>query len=152
MDPNDPTPALHRAPVTPAAARRDLALLSNRRYTTFVTDAGTGRSSFGPYALTRWSPDPTRDADGFFVYVQDLDRGTCWSATRRPCGRAEQAAVRFDPGRVTFVRRDDGVETRLEVCVADDDVELRRVTLVNHDAAPRRLRVTSYAEVVLHDP
>src|SRR5690606_30053148 len=56
-------------------------------------------------------------------------------------------------GRVVIEREDDGVETRLEVCVApDDDVELRRLTLSNAGTAPRRLAVTSYAEVVLHHP
>ena len=41
---------------------------------------------------------------------------------------------------------------RLEIRVApDDDVEIRRVRLTNQGDSPRRLTLTSYAELVLGD-
>ena len=45
---------------------------------------------------------------------------------------------------------DGGIETRTEIVVSpEDDAELRRVSVTNHGDKPRRLDLTSYAEVVL---
>ena len=129
------------------------SLLSNGRYTVLLTGGGGGVSTYGAFALTGWEADRTRDADGFFVYLRDRDRGTTWSATPRPMGLAEFYANASDPGRVRWTSRQDGIETVLEVCVAHGaDVELRRLTLKNTGPAARRLDVTSYAEVVLNQP
>jgi len=127
-------------------------VLSNGRYTTLLTAAGGGYSAFEGFALTRWAPDRTRDADGFFLYVRDAEGGASWSAGLQPAGRrADAYEARLEDGRAEIVREDDGIETRTEVCVApDDDVELRRYTLTNRSGRPRRLEVTTYAEVVLN--
>ena len=129
-------------------------LLSNGRYTVLVTGAGTGFSRCAGYALTPWSGDRTEDGDGFFVYLRDLERHHVWSAGYQPVGRAgDFYCVEAEPGCVRFRRRDDGIETRLAVCVApDDDVEVRSLELRNLSDEPRRLEVTSYVEVVLLDP
>ncbi len=133
----------------PAAEAR---ILSNGRYTTLLTAAGGGYSAFEGFALTRWAPDRTRDADGFFLYVRDAEEGASWSAGLQPAGRrADAYEARLEDGRAEIVREDDGIETRTEVCVAPgDDVELRRYTLTNQSGRPRRLEVTTYAEVVLN--
>ncbi|MEJ7809850.1 MAG: hypothetical protein WKG32_05460 [Gemmatimonadaceae bacterium] len=127
-------------------------LLSNGRYTALVSDAGGGGSSFRGYALTRWAPDRTQDADGFVVYVRDLESGAYWSAARQPVPRAPEAwGAGFLPGCVELAREDDGVETLTELCVAPDaDAELRRITLHNRGARARRLDLTTYAELVLN--
>jgi N,N'-diacetylchitobiose phosphorylase len=128
-------------------------VLSNGRWSTILTAAGGGFSAWGGYALTRWAPDRTRDADGFFVY-RDADSGDAWSAGHQPVGRAADAyEARLDGGRAEIVRVDGEIETRLEVCVAPArDVELRRVTLVNHGDRARVVELTTYAEVVLNTP
>ncbi len=52
-----------------------------------------------------------------------------------------------------FDRTDDGIETRLEITVSpEDDVEVRRVTLVNHSDRLREIEVTSLVEIVLAPP
>ena len=103
-------------------------LLSNGRYTVLVSGAGSGASTCGGIALTSWGADRTEDADGLFVYLRDVDRRTFWSVGHQPVRKpTEGYGVRFEPGRVCFERRDDGIETRLEVCVApEDDVEIRQ--------------------------
>ncbi|HUI27540.1 MAG TPA: hypothetical protein VL403_15770, partial [Candidatus Kryptonia bacterium] len=54
-------------------------------------------------------------------------------------------------GCVVIERVDDAIETRMEVGVApNDDVEIRRVILRNRSRAPRRIELTSCAEVVLN--
>ncbi len=62
-------------------------LLSNGRYRVLLTGAGAGASSLESIALTRWSADRTRDAEGFFLYVKDLERGPLWGAGRQPVER-----------------------------------------------------------------
>ncbi len=129
-------------------------LLSNGRYAVLITGAGTGYSTWNGYALTQWSADRTEDADGVFIYVRDLDRDLLWSAGHQPVRRPpEKYEAAYQPGRVRIARLDAGIETCLEVCVAADaDVEIRRVQLRNCSNQPRRLELTSYAEVVLNHP
>src|SRR5437867_4111198 len=128
-------------------------LLSNGRYTVLLTGAGTGYSAWNGLALTAWAADRTEDADGVFLYVRDLDRGTFWSLGHQPVRRpAERYEARHRPGVVTIARLDDEIEARLEVDVAPDaDVEVRLVHLANHSSRQRRIEVTTYAEVVLNE-
>ena len=127
--------------------------LSNRRYTVLITSAGTGTSAWDGVTITPWAGDPVEDADGFFVYVRDLDSGGTWSAGLQPTLRApSEYRVAWEPGRFEIARVDDDVETRLEVCVLPDRaLELRRVTLRNRSSRARRLELTSYAEIALLD-
>ena len=49
--------------------------------------------------------------------------------------------------------RDDGIETRLEIAVSpEDDVEVRRVTLINRSERPARDRGDELVEIVLAPP
>jgi N,N'-diacetylchitobiose phosphorylase len=128
-------------------------LLTNGRYATLATAAGTGRSTWSDLALTAWRGDPTEDADGFYVYLRDAERGTVWSAGHQPVKRATPRYVaREAPGMLAVERLDTGIETRLEVAVVPDaDLELRRIRLRNRSSRARRIEVTTYAEVVLGD-
>ncbi|HZX29316.1 MAG TPA: hypothetical protein VFF16_19740 [Telluria sp.] len=113
---------------SPAAGAR---LLSNGRFFTLLTAAGTGYSSLGDCALTRWQGDPVEDADGYFVYLRDLDTGA------------------FSQAGLTSAF--DGIEVTLDVVVdADADRELRTLTLRNRSGRARRIEATSYLEVVLN--
>src|SRR4029078_12052943 len=48
---------------------------------------------------------------------------------------------------------DDEISTQLDIAVStEDDVEVRRVTVVNQSARIREIDVTSYAEIVLAPP
>lgn len=129
-------------------------VLSNGAYTVMVTNAGGGFSTCRGLAVTRWRTDPTRDHHGTFVYVRDRGTGRAWSAGHQPlCAAADDYEVIFSADKAEFRRRDGRIETHLELAVVpDQDAEVRRVTLVNHDARPHTLEVTSYAEVVLNDP
>lgn len=129
----------------------DTQPLGNGRYATFLSVAGTGYSIWGDLALTRWNADPTEDGDGFFLYLRDPDSGAFWSIGQLPVPKtAERQTGRIGSGLVELARRDEGIEARLEVCVPEkDDLELRRVTLRNLGDRPRRIELTSYAEVVL---
>ncbi|MGE0361658.1 MAG: glucoamylase family protein [Vicinamibacterales bacterium] len=125
--------------------------LSNGRYVTSVTNAGGGASLWRGLPVTRWRRDPTRDADGQFLYLRDVRSGDVWSATHQPMrGTPDEYTVTFRTERATFQRRDGDISTLLDVAVsAEDDAEVRRLTVRNHGSRVREIDVTSYAEIVL---
>ncbi len=129
----------------------EVQLLSNGRYHVMLTNSGAGYSRWGDLAVTRWREDGTRDQWGSFFYLRDVQDGAVWSAafqpTRVPSDRYE---VFYTEGRFEVRRRDHGFETHLEVVVSpEDDIELRRLRIVNVTGRRRTLEVTTYAEVVL---
>jgi cyclic beta-1,2-glucan synthetase len=61
--------------------------------------------------------------------------------------------VAFSEDKADFRRVDAGISTRMEVVVsAEDNAEVRRVSLTNHSTRTREIELTSYAEVVLNAP
>ncbi|RIK54284.1 MAG: hypothetical protein DCC57_07000, partial [Chloroflexi bacterium] len=128
-------------------------LLANGRFTTLITNSGAGFSTWNKLALTRWRPDPTLDDWGLWIYLQDVATGELWSVGRQPVGAAvEGEEVFFYPHMAEFRHRRGPLGVQMEVTVAPDaDVEVRRITLTNSGEETQRLRVTSYAEVVLGD-
>ncbi len=139
---------------TPHTPQPMVAILGNVPFTTMITNAGGGFSKYGNLALTRWRHDSTRDNYGQWCYVRDVASGQVWSATFQPTAvEPVWYRVRFASDRVTFLRRDDGIDTQTEIAVASDDgAEVRRVTLFNRTAVTREIELTSYAEVVLSPP
>ncbi|WP_343807942.1 GH36-type glycosyl hydrolase domain-containing protein [Alteraurantiacibacter aestuarii] len=129
-------------------------LLGNGRLSSWISEGGGGGLQWHHQALTRFVPDAVRDADGCWLYLHDRDSQQDWSATRQPTGAiGDEYRVLFQPHMAEFHRRDHGIETRLEVAVgAGDDFEIRRLTIVNESSRPRRLMLTSYAEIVLAPP
>ncbi len=127
-------------------------VLARGRYAVFLTATGAGYSSWNGLALTRWNADPIEQGEGFFLYVRDLESGVFWCAGQQPTPKIpDQYTARLSTDRAELWRMDDGIETRLELCIAPDaDLELRRLTLRNGSLRPRRLELTSYAEVVLN--
>ncbi len=138
----------------PTGSESTAAVLRRGDYAVLLTAAGGGGSSYRGFALTRWTADRTRDADGFFVYLRDADTGDVWSAGHQPVGRAAEAyEAHLTGGRAEIVRRGLGIETRLEVrLTAEGDAELRRITLTNLGDQPRPIEVTTCAELVLNTP
>ncbi|HMB68980.1 MAG TPA: glycosyl transferase, partial [bacterium] len=119
-----------------------MRFLSNGTYRVLITPAGTGGSSAGAVALTRWNADPVEDPDGLHLFVRDLDRGSCW---RIACGTSSDGDAEWRPGRFRIARSCDGVRAEVEICVVPDRAaELRRVRVLNEDDAARRIDVTSF--------
>jgi len=151
LRPIQPRPSLRpwHAPVD--APLPQAHFLSNGRYCLLITSAGSGYSRWQEMDLTRWRSDTTLDDWGTWVYVQDKDTGDLWSAGHQPCGfSSEKQDVLFYAHKAEFQRRDHDISLRMEITVHPaDDVEIRRITLTNHSDRRRRLRLTSYAEVVL---
>ncbi len=142
---------IFRGPITPSP---EVHLLSNGSYHVMTTASGGGYSLWRDLALTRWREDPTSEAWGTFIYLRDLDSGRTWSSGYLPTkAPPESYETVFAPARTEIRRRDTAFDTLTEICVSpEDDVEIRRVRLTNLSDRPRRVEVTSYAEVVLDAP
>ncbi len=126
-------------------------LMSNGSYHVMISQAGGGYSRYNDLAITAWRKDGTRDADGQFCYVRDLDSGRVWSNTLQPThARADDYVAIFSQARAEFKRSDDGIQTRTQIAVSpEENLELRRIRVTNHSTRTRHLELTSYVEVAL---
>ena len=126
-------------------------LLSNGRYSVMLTAAGSGYSRWRDLAVTRWREDATCDEWGSYVFLRDVNSGNVWSAGFQPTGtEPDDYDVAFNEDRAEFTRRDGTLKTTMEVLVsAEDDAEVRRVSISNSGTRVREIDVTSYAELVL---
>ena len=159
-----PDPALERPVVREIddteTPQPHVALLGRLPYTIMISHCGGGYSRFGDLAVTRWRADGTTDHTGQFCYIKDVShgaataRGDVWSATHQPvCADADWYHARLATDRVTFHRKDHGIETRTEVVVVPDDAaEVRRVTVSNETDDVRELELTSYGEITIALP
>jgi cyclic beta-1,2-glucan synthetase len=137
--------------VDPQAPQPRVHYLSNGHYSILITAAGGGYSTWEDIDLTRWRPDTTLDNWGSWIYIQDQESGATWSSGLQPSlVFGDEHEVFFSSHFAEFRRQDGSLAQLTEVFVApEDDVEVRLVTLTNHGDQPRRLRLTSYGEVVL---
>ena len=128
--------------------------LSNGRYSLLISSSGAGFSKWREINLTRFQTDPTLNNWGMWIYIQDLDdrhEKSLWSAALQPTGSIpESHDVLFYPYQVEFRRRERDISVVTEVSIPpDDDLEVRLVSITNHASHMRRLRLSSYGEVVL---
>lgn len=139
---------------SPNATVPQMHILGNGHLSSLISESGGGGLRWGDDALTRWTPDPTRDAQGYWIYLHDPELDVHWSAGRMPTGtRSDDARVVFHQHMVEMFRRDHGIAVRMETTVAPhDDTDIRMMTLVNEDDRDRVIEITSYAEVVLAPP
>ncbi|MDI6451577.1 GH36-type glycosyl hydrolase domain-containing protein [Anaerobaca lacustris] len=136
---------------TPHTATPKTQLLCNGRYGLMLTGAGGGYSRWNDFEITRWRSDPTQDSWGTFCYIRDADSGRLWCNTYQPTGgKVDQFCANFTLDRAVFWRVDDDIKSETEIIVApEDDVEIRRMTLINQSTRIRRIELTSYVELAL---
>ncbi len=136
---------------TPHTSTPRSLLLCNGRYGLMVTNSGGGYSQWGDQEITRWRSDRTCDSWGSFCYIHEAEGDKLWSTTYQPVGgKVESSSVTFALDRAVFRQVDKGLALETEVTVSqEDDVEIRRITLVNRTARVRHLNLTSYNELSL---
>ena len=137
--------------VNPHAPQPRAHYLSNGHYRILITAAGGGYSAWEDIDLTRWRADTTLDNWGTWIYIQDQESEATWSTSLQPTlGVGDEQDVFFSSHFAEFHHRADTLAQVTEVFVApEDNVEVRLVSLTNHGDQPRRLRLTSYGELVL---
>jgi len=136
---------------TPNTPTPKTQLLSNGTYSLMVTNAGGGYSQWREFQITRWRSDTTRDAWGTFCYIRDTDSDRLWSSAYHPVrAQVKDYSASFTLERAVLRRKDGNMETTSEIIVSpEDDVEIRRISLVNHSPRVRNLELTSYVELAL---
>lgn len=137
---------------TPNSLTPKVNLLSNGNYSVMVTNSLGGFSKFNDMEITRWQADTVTDSLGSFIYMKDLESKKTWSVGYQPTGvNPDFFAVNFTPDKAEFIRRDHGIELKLEITVSpEDNVEIRRLTFLNLSKKKRYLEATSYMELVLN--
>ena len=139
---------------SPNTPKPEVQLLSNGRYHVMITNAGGGYSRWKDIAVTRWREDSTCDHWGTFCYIRDVRSGEFWSTAYQPAlKQADTYETIFSEAKAEFRCRDHELDTHTEIAVSpEDDIELRRITIVNRSGKRRAIDITSYAEVVLTSP
>ncbi len=134
---------------TPHTLTPRTLLFSNGRYSLMVTNSGGGYSQWDNLELSRWRSDQTTDAMGTFCYIYEADKKCLWSTTYHPTGGdSEDCSAEFSLDRALFKRVNDDLHSEMEIIVSqEDDVEIRRITLINHSSRKRTLQLTSYIEL-----
>ena len=150
-------PVARRAPAVGAAVAKppDIAspriqLLSNGKCSVTITNSGGGYLRWLDLDVTRWHAATTPEV-GPVCYIRDLESDTLWSNTHQPVPTPERRYTwSFPPDKAEFRRRSGPCETITEIVIsAEDDAEVRRVTLVNISRKAARLELTSYLELAL---
>jgi cyclic beta-1,2-glucan synthetase len=136
---------------SPHSATPSTHLLSNGRYTVMLTAAGSGFSRWRGMAVTRWREDATCDDWGSYIFLRDIGSDNVWSAGFQPSGvEPDEYDVTFNEDRAEFRHRQGSLTTDMEVLVsAEDDAEVRRISISNSGSRKCEIEVTSYAELVL---
>ena len=135
----------------PNSTHPEATLLSNGRYHVLITAGGAGVSRWRGLSLNRWQEDPLNEEHGLFCWLHDVERGHRWSVTHQPAQTPSRAyETVFTQAKAEFRRRDHDIDCTCEIAIASvDDVELRRITLVNRSGIPRTIEVTTGGEVVV---
>ncbi len=119
--------------------------LGNGRLSSILTTEGAGALSWRGQALTRSLTHGAVEDSAAVLYIQDLVDGAIWRI-----GRGDAARASFHAHVAEVHHREADVGATLEIYVAPrDDVEVRRLTLVNSSDREREIAVTSAAEIVL---
>ena len=152
-DAANPLPDLERRPVptlepwpVPATDVPQFHVIGNGRLSVWITDSGHGALWWHGQSLTRWAADLLLPA-GAGLFLRDARDGAIWDFRRTADQPVE---VMFGASDASFHLHHHGIAATQQIKVAEgDDVEIRRVTLVNDSEERREIELTSYAEVVL---
>jgi len=130
-----------------------LHALGNGRLTSQLTTTGGGCLWWHDRALTRCADGGNPERNAPWLHVQDTDDNSLWSIGREPLSGEDAAHVVFHQHQVEFHRRNFGIAVSMVVGISPgDDLEFRRITIINKTGRRRRLALTSYAEIVLAPP
>jgi cyclic beta-1,2-glucan synthetase len=139
-----PFPATAPALVARARGAPCARWLGSAALSTLITADGAGRTSLGGLRL----------CEDVLLFLRDEESGALWSVGRTPlAGAPERYEAASEPGCFRILRLEHGIEAVCEIAVAPGaNAELRRVRVTNASVRTRRIALTSYLALVLHDP
>jgi cyclic beta-1,2-glucan synthetase len=130
-------------------------LISNGNLNSFLSNSSSGYLQWEDIALTRWSADAALDSHGIWIYVEDLDapsgENRSWSIGNQPMPEEDSEILVTNSPHMSMIRRiKNEITTTMDVTVhPEDDIEIRRIQVHNFSTRTRRIRLTSYGEVIL---
>src|SRR5690606_36436533 len=126
-------------------------ILSNSRYSVMLMATGGGYSRWGDIAPTRSQADTARDTSGTPIWQRYMQDGRLHSLAGS--GAADRREVQFFEDRAAFSCGHGTLSTVMDVRVsAEDDAEVRRVSVNSTSRRPREVELASCAELVLATP
>lgn len=125
--------------------------LSNGHYTVMLSSAGSGYSRWNDIAITRWREDSTCDMWGNYIFLHDTDTKQTWSLGYQPSAtKPDEYEVNFTEDMARISREDGDINSQLQVVIsAEDNAEIRRVSIKNNSLKTKEIEITSYSEIVL---
>jgi cyclic beta-1,2-glucan synthetase len=135
-------PALHGWAPADACDRLGLHIVGNGRMATRLGPQGGGLS---------WHDQALTNEPGPWLYLREPETGHVWSGTPGLIPASDtDCRTQFHAHQIETHRRDQGIAVTTEIGVAHgDDLEIRRITVVNESGRARTLDLTSHADVVL---
>jgi cyclic beta-1,2-glucan synthetase len=133
--------------------RPQTRILSNGNYTIMTTATGSGFSDCENKSVLRWYEDPTFENQGSFFFINDLSRTPLKSLTFSPLNKfPNEYKTTFSDHKAEFWYNNKKICSHTEVIVsAEDNLELRRITLTNLNLKKYIFDLTSYSEPVLSE-
>ncbi|MFN3494740.1 MAG: glucoamylase family protein, partial [Hydrogenophaga sp.] len=129
-------------------------MLANGRYGVTLRSNGAGWSRWAGVGITRWRDDALRDACGHFIYLRRGVEGAPVSVTQHPAPdpNARYQCI-FHTDRMEFEALWPALRITTTVWVSpEDDIELRKVVLVNLGDQPLDFELISALDVTLATP
>ena len=127
-----------------------VSLASDGRGYTMV--AGVVRDSF-PIDITRRPTGPL-ELRGHFVFLRDTTDATLWSLGYLPTRvvGADYTVKQSDPNRIKVRNTFSGIRAEAWITLAEQEpIEFFRMRLQNLEDRPRRLELTSFRELAVHE-
>ncbi|MBS3962821.1 MAG: cellobiose phosphorylase [Sandarakinorhabdus sp.] len=152
--PSSAAPGLHPWQPRSFGGFPELHALSNGRMTSRLTTQASGSLHWHHHMLVRALGSSPGGEGGTTLLLHDRDKGPSWNIGPNPADPpGERRSVMFHQHMVEHHHREHGIAASILTCIPPgDDIEIRRITLVNETDAPRRLALTSCGEVILAPP
>jgi len=133
--------------------RPSVNVLTNGSYSIRVNDRGVNDIRFRNISISRYRSDYIKNFYGQVFYIKRMDTGEIWSPTYAPYfKKPDKYFVSFSGDKSKFVRRDGEIETNYEIVVSsEDNLDIRRISILNHTENSLDFEVTGFLELVVGD-
>lgn len=126
-------------------------LLSNGSCHMMITNSGSGWCKNDNIFFYRWRRDKVKDDLGYFFYIRNIEESEFFSSCYQPVKKeGDRYNVSFSLSSAEFSRLDGNLKTTTKITLsAEDDVELRKITISNLSEEEIVIEITSYMEIAL---
>lgn len=124
----------------------DMQILSNGRYSVFISSSGGGGLRYKNKYISDLSYDYTCENSWGNIYIRDLDSNSLFSNTYLPCKNDDlDYMCEFNCNQVKFTTKNKNLNVTTSVIVSgDDDIEIRKVIIKNLTQYDKNIELASY--------